>query len=293
MSGRFRGLSRLNVLFREVILPRCRKPVPGLAGGLLLLAGLAFVAVPPLAQERREEVDVELVLAVDVSYSMDLEELRIQRQGYIDALTSKVVIDTIRGGMTGKIGVTYFEWAGSGDQQTVAEWAVIEDEKSAQAFAGQLDRAPIRRARRTSVSGAIEYGVQKIKHSPFRGIRRVIDISGDGVNNQGTSVTVARDRAVEEGITINGLPLILPRAFNNAFDVEKLDEYYRDCVIGGPGSFLLVVREREQFGEAIRAKLLREIAQVGVRDIEPVQERNSDCSVGERMWRERWERWGN
>lgn len=260
-------------------------------GGLSPPPAHAQAERPPAGAERRQEVDVELVLAVDISYSMDPEELRIQRQGYIDALTAPKLIETIRGGMTGQIGVTYFEWAGVADQHLIVDWTIVSDLASARAVADRLANAPIRRARRTSVSGAIDFGMGLLAESPFRGIRQVIDVSGDGPNNQGRPVERARDDAVEKGIIINGLPIILDRNYTTPFDIANLDDYYRDCVVGGPGSFLLVIRSRDQFGEAIKSKLLREIAQLGQADVPPGRRApRADCFAGERAWSERWER---
>ena len=149
-------------------------------------------------------VDVELVLAVDISYSMDPEEQALQREGYIKALTSREFLQALRNGMHGKIAVTYFEWAGYSDQRVVVPWRLIEGPESADAFASEIAAAPIRRAARTSISGAIEFGSRLFDNSGYRGTRRVIDISGDGANNNGQLVTVARDEAVAKGITING-----------------------------------------------------------------------------------------
>ncbi len=242
--------------------------------------------------ETGTEVDVALVLAVDISYSMDMEELALQRDGYIAALTSPVVLDAIRKGMIGKIAVTYIEWAGVSTRHVIADWGIIDTEASARAFAEELRAAPIRRARRTSITGAIDFSMDQLRAAKLRPLRRVIDISGDGPNNEGGIVTIARDRALRAGVVINGLPIILKRGFNSAYDIETLDEYYADCVIGGPGSFMNVITERDQFRDAIRNKILREVAQSTLSDAPSGQSRpgRSDCTLGERQWRQNWER---
>lgn len=238
------------------------------------------------------EIDVALVLAVDISFSMDMEELALQRQGYIDALTSPLVLDAIRRGMLGKIAVTYIEWAGLSTRNIIVDWTVIEDVKSAETFVAQIKAAPVRRARRTSITGAIEFSMERLRAADFRPLRRVIDISGDGPNNEGHFVHLARDKALATGVTINGLPIILKRPFNSSFDIESLDDYYRDCVIGGPGAFMVTIRERGEFASAIKQKILREVAEASISDYSAihVQSSNPDCMVGERQWRQNWER---
>lgn len=237
------------------------------------------------------DVDVALVLAVDISFSMDMDELTLQREGYIQALTSPIVLDVIRKGMVGKVAVTYVEWAGVNTRHLIADWSIIEDAASAEAFVQKLRAAPIRRARRTSITTAIEFGMERLIQAPVRPIRRVIDISGDGPNNEGGFVTRARDVAVEAGVTINGLPILLKRPFASSFDMDGLDEYYRDCVIGGPGAFMVVITEREQFAPAIKQKILRELASPSMNDFSPFPVRGgADCAIGERQWREQWER---
>jgi hypothetical protein len=209
---------------------------------------------------RSADVDVALVLAVDISNSMDPDEQALQREGYIEAFRSPIVHQVIRSGMLGRIAVSYVEWAASFNQQVVVPWTEMEGAEDAVSFAEQLARAPLRRAPRTSISGAIDFSARLLQERPGDATRRVIDISGDGANNQGRRVTDARDDAVAKGFTINGLPLLLKRRTASAFDVENLDEHYRDCVIGGPGSFMIVVQDRSQFAEAIRTKIIREIA---------------------------------
>jgi hypothetical protein len=265
---------------------------PALAGfALALLWGLALPA-PARAESEPIDVDVELVLAVDVSYSMDPEEQALQRQGYVEAFRSPVVLDAIRKGLNGKIAVTYVEWAGSQTQDIVADWQLIEDAASAESFASILASKPIRRLYRTSISGAIDFAAPLFDANGFRGIKSVIDISGDGSNNQGRLVTAARDEAVSRGITINGLPIMLNRPNYGYSDVEQLDVYYTDCVIGGPGAFVIPIRERSQFIDAIRTKILQEVALAAPHPgplIVPVQasQPRVSCTIGERLWQQR------
>jgi Protein of unknown function (DUF1194) len=236
-------------------------------------------------------VDVELVLAVDVSYSMDPEEQALQREGYITGITSREFMQALRHGINGKVAMTYFEWAGPFDQKIVVPWRLIDGPEGADAFANEIARAPYRRASRTSISGALNFAKPLFDGSGYRGIRRVIDVSGDGANNSGPFVTLVRDEVVADGITINGLPIMLKRPNSFTMDLEQLDIYYEDCVIGGPGAFVIPIRERDQFKEATRTKLVLEIAgRTPEARVVPVQARTPrvSCTIGEQMWRERW-----
>lgn len=235
-----------------------------------------------------EEVDVALVLAVDVSYSMDLDELALQRNGYIEAFRSRELHDAIAKGAIGKIAVTYFEWAGGDFQHIVRPWKVIDGPAAAAAFAEELGEAPTRRGRRTSISAAIDLGVSLIEQSNVSAMRKVIDISGDGANNDGRAVTTARDEAGAKGIAINGLPVMLKQA--SYFDIDNLDVYYKDCVVTGLGAFVIPIRERHQFADATRTKLVREIAEVPPEaTVSKAQNAGStsSCLAGERQWRDR------
>src|SRR6185437_9831900 len=197
---------------------------------------------------------------VDVSYSMDMDELAVQREGYADAIVSKEFLQALKAGPTGKIAITYFEWAASSDQKIIIPWRVIDGPESAGAVADEIRKTPIRRASRTSISGAIYFAMPLFDENPYRGLRRVIDISGDGPNNDGAPVTGARDAALQKGITINGLPIMVKEPSYSTMDIDNLDWYYEDCVIGGPGSFVVSIKDREKFKEAIRTKLLLEVA---------------------------------
>jgi hypothetical protein len=228
----------------------------------VFLSAAAMAAVPRLADTRSDAVpvDVELVIAVDVSYSMDPEEQKLQREGYVQALTSREFLTALREGAHGKIAITYFEWAGQFDQKIIMPWRLIEGPESADAVAAEIAGAPYRRASRTSISGGLLFGSKLFESSGYRGTRRVIDVSGDGVNNSGGPAEEARDRAVAEGITINGLPIINDRPTFGRMPTVPLDDYYRDNVIGGPGAFVIVAEDFESFGNAVKRKLIREIA---------------------------------
>ena len=252
---------------------------------------------PPGRQLAAKEasVDVELVLAVDVSYSMDLDELAIQREGYAQAIVSREFLQALKSGPNGKIAVTYFEWAASTDQKIIIPWRLIDGPETADAVANEIMKTPIRRASRTSISGAINFARALLDENPHHGLRRVIDISGDGPNNNGAPVVVARDAALEKGVIINGLPIMVKEPSYSTMDIDNLDAYYEDCVIGGPGSFVVTIKERDKFKEAIRTKLLLEIAgRTPERPIVPVAEKEKqprvNCMVGEKLWQERWGR---
>jgi Protein of unknown function (DUF1194) len=244
-------------------------------------------------KENAPTVDVELVLAVDVSYSMDMDELAIQREGYAQAIVSKEFLQALKALPNGKISVTYFEWAASSDQKIIIPWRVIDGPETADAVAEEIMKTPIRRASRTSISGAIYFAMPLFEANPYRGLRRVIDISGDGPNNNGPPVTGARDIALAKGITINGLPIMVKEPSYSTMDIENLDLYYEDCVIGGPGSFVVSIKDRDKFKEAIRTKLLLEVAgRTPERRIVPVagQEPRVSCMIGEKIWQDRWGR---
>jgi len=264
-----------------------------LFAGLFLTAWHLDAAPAPrsLSESKQTTVDIELVLAVDISYSMDPDELALQREGYARALTSTEFLNALKQGIHGKIAVTYFEWAGAHDQKVVVPWRVIDGPESADSVANEISQAPLRRAARTSISAALLFGMTLFEASGQRGIRRVIDISGDGANNNGPLVAVARDEVVSRGITINGLPVMLKRPSYSTMDIEQLDEYYEDCVIGGPAAFVVPVKDREKFVEAIRTKLVLEIASLPpdakVMKASAAKPR-VPCTIGERIWQERW-----
>jgi len=276
---------------------RLRRVAAGTAAAVAVAALSAAVWAAPFGKRLADsrpgaaEVDVELVLAVDVSYSMDPDEQALQREGYAAALTSREFMQALREGANGKIAVTYIEWAGQFDQRIVVPWRVIEGPESADSVAAEIRRAPFRRASRTSISGALRFSKNLFDKSGFHGVRRVIDVSGDGANNQGSLVAVTRDDVLAAGITINGLPIMIKRANPGTMDIEKLDIYYEDCVIGGPGAFVVPIRARDKFVTATRTKLVLEVAG---RTPEPgvtrasAQEPRVPCTIGETMWQDRW-----
>ena len=244
-----------------------------LVAGMLAGGDVAGIAAPGpkfespknksqrLAADRdAQTVDVELILAVDVSYSMDMDELAIQREGYAQAIQSKEFLQALKLGPNGRIAVTYFEWAASSDQKIIIPWRLVDGPETADAVAAEIMKTPIRRASRTSISGAINFAMPLFDEDPYRGLRRVIDISGDGPNNNGGPVTVARDAALEKGIVINGLPIMVKEPSYSTMDIDNLDHYYEDCVIGGHGSFVVVADGFQDFARAIRRKLVLEIA---------------------------------
>jgi hypothetical protein len=246
-----------------------------------------------------ESVDLELVLAVDISGSIDEDEARLQRQGYVAALTDPEVLKAIRSGLEGRIAITYFEWSGPETRRLLLDWTVIEDEASAKAAAAKLASFPIRSAMSTSISGAIEFAMPMFGKT-YEGTRRVLDISGDGPNNAGPLIMGPREVALARGITINGLPIINDRPNRTGFPSFKdLDLYYQHCVIGGPGAFLVVAEGFDTFAEAIRKKMIIEIADLTSPHArwalpEPVRRFAQDyapgCDIGERQSREFWQR---
>ncbi|MDW3222235.1 MAG: DUF1194 domain-containing protein [Paracoccaceae bacterium] len=252
---------------------------------LLLVFCTFLIAVPP-ATAQDIEVDVELFLAVDVSRSMSPAELEIQRRGYAEALTSEQVMTAIQNGLLGRIAITYVEWAGEYAQRVIVPWTLIQTDSDAQKIARQITARFDEGLRRTSISGALLYAQDDFQENGFIGLRRVIDVSGDGPNNQGRPVESARDAALSQGFIINGLPLMTQDALSEIWGIPDLDIYYRNCVIGGPGAFVISVLSWDQFGAAVKRKLVLEIAEIPVRVV-PVQYQPPtpyDCLVGEKMW---------
>ena len=231
-------------------------------GLLAVLVGFFTLGAGPA--RAAETVDVALVLAADVSRSIDEGEFQLQRQGYATGLTSAKVLTAIQAGTHQAIAVCFVEWSGPDEQMVVVEWTVIRDGESAGEFASLLLAAPRSFTGRTSISGGIDFAVKQLAASGITAERRVIDVSGDGTNNAGRAVTDARDDAVVAGVTINGLAIINDRPagyfFAHTQPPEGLPAYYRNNVIGGEGAFLQVVKDFSTFGDAITNKLLSEIA---------------------------------
>jgi len=270
-----------------------------LVGAAMAAGDVAVIAAPDSrsqlidAKDDSPSVDIELVIAVDVSYSMDLDELAVQREGYAQAIVSKEFLQALKTGPNSKVALTYFEWSASSDQKIIIPWRVIDGPETADAVANEIMKTPVRRGTRTSISGAINFAMPLFEENPYRGLRRVIDISGDGPNNNGAPVTGARDAALEKGIIINGLPIMVKEPSYSTMDIDNLDVYYEDCVIGGPGSFVVAIKDRDKFKEAIRTKLILEVAgRTREHRIVPVAEKEPrvPCLIGENIWQERWGR---
>jgi len=226
----------------------------GIFSRRLFLASIgAAMARPSMATE---PVDLELVLAADVSGSMSADELALQRQGYVEALAHPETVRAIERGFIGRIAVTYFEWSNTGSRFRLLDWSIIEDSASASRAATILAEAPILGGGHTSISGAIDFARELFSESPASGARRVLDISGDGTNNQGRRAAAARADALADGVVINGLPVISHARVRAA---ESLVAHYRDDVVGGPGSFVLPAAAPEDWHKAIRQKLILEI----------------------------------
>jgi hypothetical protein len=229
-----------------------------------LAAIAAVIVLRAPAAVAADAVDLLLVLAADVSRSIDAQKFQLQRDGYAAALSDRRVLDVIRSGPNHRIAVCFVEWSGIGAQKLVIDWTAIGDDNSAKAFSSQIAEAPRSFADRTSISGGIEFSMAQLEHAQFESRRRIIDISGDGTNNAGREVTAARDEAIAQGVTINGLVILSerPLAWNadHTNPPGGLDKYYRDNVVGGPGSFVMVAENFESFGQAIINKLIAEIA---------------------------------
>jgi hypothetical protein len=234
-----------------------------------LLAVLTATMVLTQAALAADPVDLLLVLASDVSRSVDAVKFKLQRDGYIAAISSPRVIEAIRSGPQGRIAICFLEWSGIGAQKVVIDWMVIDGVKTAQEFASQLDEAQRSFADRTSISGGIDFAMAQLERAPFRASRRTIDVSGDGTNNSGRDVTAARDDAVAQGVTINGLVILSdqPLSWNQDHTNPPggLEAYYRNNVAGGPNSFVMVAENFNAFGQAIINKLIAEVATAGTR----------------------------
>lgn len=261
----------------------------------LLCCLLALAWLRPAAAQGEAgavEVDLELVLAVDVSRSMSPHELEIQRRGYAEALMSEEVIQAIAGGAYGQVALTYVEWAGWQSQRVVVPWTLVRDRADAEAFARRLTLDFSEALRRTSISGLIDFAAAGFEGNGFAGFRRVIDISGDGPNNDGRPVTAARDAALARGLVINGLPLMTREGLGAQWHLDDLDLYYRDCVIGGPLAFVIPVRDWADFPRAVRSKLVMEL--VGRPPTASPLRRPAqgyDCLIGEKIWRDMMGDW--
>ncbi len=251
-----------------------RAATAGLFALLLAPAAPAQVTAPL-------EIDAEIVLAVDASGSMDPYERELQRRGYAEALRHPDLMRAVTAGWHRRIALSYFEWAGGVRVETLIPWRLIDSPETADAFAAEIERMYMPTWRGTSISRAIGFAVDLLEISEYAAMKRIIDISGDGPNNAGPPVTLARDRAVALGITINALPIMVRQSRG-----LELDRYFQDCVIGGPGAFVLATQAPEEFARAIRRKLILEISDVEPERLYLVDDHEpTDCMIGEMMRR--------
>jgi hypothetical protein len=231
---------------------------------VLLPLFLSIVSAAMPCARAAEPADLLLVLAADVSRSVDRAKFELQRQGYAAAISDPLVLDAIKSGQHRRIAVCFVEWSGFGAQKLVVGWTAISDFESAQQFSLRVLEAPRSFADRTSISGGLEFAAEQFAQAPFEASRRTIDISGDGTNNSGREVTLVRDEVLAKGITINGLVILSDRPLS--FNPEHtnppggLEAYYRDNVVGGPGAFVMAAKDFSTFGKAILNKLIAEIA---------------------------------
>ena len=229
-----------------------------------LLALLALFAAGPIAKAT-EPVDLLLVLAADVSRSVNHTKFQLQREGYAAAIADKRVLEAITSGRHQRIAVCFVEWSGAGSQKLVIDWSLIDGSDAARKFGDQLLELPRSFAERTSISGGIDFAMEVLARAPYKSVRRTIDVSGDGTNNSGRDVIVARDEALAAGVTINGLVILSnrPLAWNpeHTNPPGGLPNYFRNNVIGGPGAFVIVAEDFNSFGQAIVKKLIAEIAE--------------------------------
>ena len=259
----------------------------------VFLAAALATAAPPAARAADMPVDLELILAVDVSRSMDFDEQQLQRDGYIAAITDPAIIAAIGRGANGRIALSYVEWAGPNKQSVVVGWRVVDGAASARAFAAVLAEAPMQTFRGTSISGGLAFAQSMLAGNGYAAPRHAIDVLGDGPNNMGMPIEAVREKVLSAGTTINGLPIMIKQPDFFAA-IGNFDLYYEDCVIGGPGAFVVVVRSAGQFDEAIRRKLVLEIAgaapllipAAGPTNAGPTGAKRVDCLIGEKLRRQ-------
>jgi len=233
------------------------RTVVALVAATLTLCGAARAAEP---------VDLLLVLASDVSRSVDTRKFELQRQGYAAALSNPRVIEAIRSGPHGRIAICFIEWSGATSQKLVIDWTIVSDLASARKIGDQMLELPRSFADRTSISAGLEFAMAQLNNAPFEAPRRTIDVSGDGTNNSGRDISSVRDEVLAKGVAINGLVILsdapLPWNPEHTNPPGGLDNYYRSNVTGGPGSFVMVAENHDSFGQAIVKKMIAEIAWV-------------------------------
>jgi hypothetical protein len=271
---------------------------------LFVLSIIPLEVIPNAAEGAKSDVDLKLVLAVDVSDSMSRDELRLQREGYVSTFRDPRVARAIASGEFGRIAILYLEWAGPYHHHVVRPWTVLTTLEDSAAFADLLAIEPIvtdpyasNRAmslgnsldQETSISASLLFALQMFRDRRFRSNRQVIDISGDGTNNSGPPLAMIRNLLMSEGIIINGLPLTWSAADNadsmTFFGKSSLERYYEACVIGGPGAFSILVNDISRFQEALRLKLVTEIAEretvARPASFKPAPQSLVDCTVQE------------
>ena len=264
----------------------CKRPV---LTALVLVLSIVITSMESIAQARETAVDLELVLAVDVSSSMNEEEQRVQRAGYVAALSDPTIIKAIRSGVLGRIAITYVEWASDSYQVVVVPWRLIESDASALSFAAELDGKPILRGTGTSISNGLLFASRLFANNGIEGSRQIIDISGDGPNSLGPPVSRVRDAVVGSGITINGLPLMLQPQPTGYAARPNLADYYQDCVIGGPGAFVESANSIDEIAATIRRKLALEISFIlfpTTMTVQTVSVIKADCMIGQKQFYE-------
>lgn len=264
------------------------------------LSAIALSASASFSQNLPQLVDLKLMLAVDVSGSVDFWEADLQRDGYVQALRDPTVINTMLSGQTGRIALSYVEWAGGTHQRVVLDWTLIDSHEAAFAFAETLDVKPHMGGRRTSIGNMLDFAVNFFRDPKYFAERQVIDISGDGPNNSGTRVDEARDRAIAAGLVINALPILNERPSPYGFPkLDDLDVYYEECVVGGDGAFVIVAKGITSFAAAVRRKMILEVA--GLTPEKPVRAIRTagngpggyNCDIGEQQLHEFLNRGGD
>ena len=231
-----------------------------IAGAALVIAALSVLGTVARAQD----VDLLLVLASDVSRSVDTRKFQLQREGYAAALSNRRVVEAIQSGPHGKIAICFVEWSGATSLKLVIDWTIVSDAASARKIGDQMLELPRSFADRTSISAGLEFAFAQLERSPFKAARRTIDVSGDGTNNSGRDIASVRDEVTAKGVTVNGLVILsdspLPWNPEHTNPPGGLGEYYRRNVIGGPGAFVMVAENHDSFGQAIVKKMIAEIA---------------------------------
>lgn len=256
-----------------------------------LLTACALIVLGQVAAAADEAVDVELLLSIDVSRSIEPEEYLIQRDGYVAALTHPQVVGAMLSGPYGRVALSVVEWAGATQQRVVVPWTLVASAEDAAAIAGQLANEQPVFWRRTSISAMLGFAASLFDNNGFTSQRQIIDVSGDGPNNDGPPVALARDAVLARGIVINGLPLLTRNISMRYFELDDLDQYYQDCVVGGPGSFVIPVTRWEDFAETVRRKLVLELSGAPP-PARLIRVDTADCMIGERIWRDRMNLFG-